>query len=118
LPWAEEEVEEVSLAAGVDLMDRSLEFLPCFPANVAPASDDLVEQPAARDKMGLQGEPVVAPDHDIEVVVMARGLSQEEVERPAARDEPGALEAVKLERNGLHRLELRFVNMPSKGRPL
>ena len=68
--------------------------------------------------MPLNRKLVVAEDREVEVVVRAARRTQEQLERPAARDHPRNADARQLLGGALDRREARRPNVPAVGFPL
>src|SRR5215210_476466 len=81
-----------------DLVDRELQDFAVIPRVPHARPRDLECRPVV--EVHLQIALVVAEDADLEVLVLARHLVQEEVDRPAAADEPGMGVAVQLREGG------------------
>lgn len=74
---------------GVDLVDGRVQPLSLTP-RISPDTGHLLELPS--DEVGPDRSLVPAEDGHVDVLVGSRHLRQEQVDRPAARDEPGTIE--------------------------
>jgi len=74
--------------AGVDLVHRQLDELPCTPRD-PPAALNLPKTPAARLEVRLDLKLVLAQDRHIHVFVLSGQALEEQVQSPPAAERPG-----------------------------